>query len=448
MMTRVPKIMIILITSLILGSLSAQESKTLSLEQARKYALENNVDVKNARLDIEKSKKKVWETTANGLPQANASLSYNNNLDLATQLLPGEFFGKPGQFVEVQFGTQHNSTLDLQANQLIFSGPYIVGLQAAKTYLDISKKQKTKTDIQTQHSVTQAYYTVLVARANKNVLETSRRNLQELLQETKATYEQGMIEETNVDQMRINLSNIENQLNTLKRQIEVGKTLLKFQMGMPVDKPVQLSDSLLGILNQIKLKEVTSQQFNPQTHIDYKILNTQERANFLSMRREKAQYLPTLSAFYSHQENAMREEFNFFQDNDEKWFKSNIVGFQLDVPILSSGQRMARVQQAKIELEKTRNLKQQVKQSLKMNVLQAKTEYLSAMDRYYTQKSSKELSRKIYNKSRERFQQGVIGSNELTQNHNQLLNAQSSYYQSIFELLKAKNKLDKALNNY
>lgn len=447
-MIRVPKSIILLFSMLSIFRLQGQESQSFSLQQAREYALQHNINVENAQLDVEKSKKKVWETTAIGLPQVNSSLSYNNNIDLPTQLIPGEFFGQPGQFVEVQFGTQHNATASVSANQLVFSGPYIIGLQASKTFLTISEQQRVKTNIETKHSVTQAYYSILVASENVKVLEKSRKNLEDLLSETKATFEQGLVDETAVDQMQINLSNVENQINMLERQVEVGKALLKFHMGMPAEANITLSDSLLGILDQIKLKDVAGQQFDVNMHIDYKIINTQEQANVLQMRREKTEYLPTISAFYSHQQNAMREKFNYFESNDDKWFESNVVGLQIDMPIFSSGSRLSKVQQAQIELEKTQNMKRQVEQSLKMNVKQARTEYMSALEKYYTQKSSLELSQKIYDRSMKQFKAGMSSSNELTQNHNQMLNTQSAYFQAIFELLNSKNKLDKALNNY
>ncbi|MCF8331649.1 MAG: TolC family protein [Bacteroidales bacterium] len=429
--------------------LSGQEAQeSFSLAEVREYAIEHNTNVKNAELDIEKSKKKVWETTAIGLPQVSSSFSYNNNIDLATQLLPGEFFGQPGQFVEVQFGTQHNASLNVNANQIIFSGPYIVGLQAAKTFLNISLHQKKKTAIQTKYAVTQAYYSVLVARQNYEVLKKSKKIVKQLLNDIQKTYVQGLAEETDVDQVQINLSNIENQLNILQRQIDVGKSVLKFQMGMSIENEITLSDSLASIMASFNLENVGSTGFNVQRHIDYKIISTQERANLLQMRREKTEYLPSISAFYSHQENAMREEFNYFDGNDDKWFKSNVIGLQVDMPIFSSGSRLSKVQQAQIELEKTRNQKRQVEQSLKMNVQQARTNYLSALEKYHTQQSSLELSEKIYNRSLTRFKEGMISSTELTQNQNQMLNTQSAYYQAIFELLNSKNELDKAINNY
>ncbi len=447
-MIRVPNLILMLSGVLLVTGLRAQQSTNLNLQQAREYALQHNINVKNAALDVEKAKDKVWETTAIGLPQVSSSLSYNNNLDLPTQLLPGELIGQPGQFVEVQFGTQHNATATVSADQLVFSGPYIIGLQASKTFREISQHQLVKTNIETRYAVTQAYYSVLVAGKNLEVLQESKNNMEQLLEETKAIYQQGLTEETSVDQMEINLSNIKNQINNLQRQLEVGMTVLKFQMGMDMEKEIQLTDSLTAIMEQINLEQVAGQQFNVQSHIDYKILNTQEHASYLSMRREKAEYLPTLSAFYQHQQNAMREEFNYFEDNNDQWYESNVIGLQLNLPIFTSGSRMSKVQQAQIELEKTQNLKQQVEQNLKMTVKQARTEYMSAMENYLTQKSSLELSEKVYKRSMEKFTTGVVSSTELTQTHNQFLDSQTAYFQAAFDLLNAKNKLDKALNNY
>ncbi|MCF8219007.1 MAG: TolC family protein [Bacteroidales bacterium] len=447
-MTPLSKSILLLISLTLFFRLEAQETKQISLQEARDYAVEHNINIKNAELDVEKSKKEVWETTAIGLPQVNSSFRYNNNIDLSTQLLPGEFFGQPGEFVEVQFGTQHNATFNVNANQIIFDGPYLVALKASQTFLNISKHQQAKTKIETKYSVTEAYYSVLVARQNINVLQNSQKNVEQLLNDIQKTYQQGLAEETDVDQVQINLSEIENQINTLQRQVDVGKSVLKFQMGMPMKNEITLSDSLPGILDQINLQEVGAKNFNVSNHIDYKIVDTKEKANMLQMRREKSEYLPSLSAFYTHQQNAMREEFNYFDGTDNKWFKSNVIGLKVDVPIFSSGSRLSKVQQAQIELEKTKNQKEQVAQSLKMNLQRSKTNYMSALEKYHTKKSNLELSQKIYKRSLTRFKKGMISSTELTQNQNQMLNTQSTFYQAIYELLKAKNELDKTLNDF
>ena len=109
--------------------------RSFTLKEAQEFALENNLNISNARLDVEHAQNLIWENTAIGLPQVNSSINYNNNLNLTTSLLPAEIFGgTPGEMIEVQFGTQHNTTASISASQLIFSGPYIVGLQAASIF--------------------------------------------------------------------------------------------------------------------------------------------------------------------------------------------------------------------------------------------------------------------------------------------------------------------------
>ena len=63
------------------------------------------------------------------------------------------------------------------------------------------------------------------------------------------------------------------------------------------------------------------------------------------MKRSKSQYLPTISAFYRHHEQTNAPSFNFAV--------KDLVGITLNFPIFTSGQRSAKVSQAKFNLEKS-----------------------------------------------------------------------------------------------
>ena len=115
----------------------AQQSQKykFTLEQAIEFALDSNYTAINARRDIAIAIKKKWETTAAGLPQLDANISYQNNLKQPTTLLPGEIGGgDSGTFVPVIFGTKQNASVGATLTQLIFDGSYLVGLQAAKRF--------------------------------------------------------------------------------------------------------------------------------------------------------------------------------------------------------------------------------------------------------------------------------------------------------------------------
>ena len=108
---------------------------------------------KNASRDIEAAKQQKWETTSTGLPQISASLDYQNFLKQQVSLIPAEFFGgAPGTFEPITFGTKQNMNAVARLNQKLFDGSYLVGLQSAKVFLEISNNAKIKTDLEVRKS--------------------------------------------------------------------------------------------------------------------------------------------------------------------------------------------------------------------------------------------------------------------------------------------------------
>ncbi len=445
------KLVFIIISLFLMMQLSyGQVAKSFSLKQAQEYAVQNNATVKNAQLDIVKSEKKVWETTAMGLPQVNSSLSYQNMLDIPVTLIPAQIFdpnAPPDTYMEMKFGTQHNASFDLTATQLVFSGPYIVGLQASKIYKKLSQQALDKAKVDIKETVTQTYFLALVAKENKSILEASYENLKKIFEETSKMLKVGFVEETDVDQLEYTLKNIEISLNAITNQIDLSLNLLKYQMGIDLKEEIILTDKLENIVETVGANALQANAFNVNEHIDFQLMQTQEYLQKLNWKREKTEFLPSISAFYSYNQKAMRNDFDFFESGKD-WFPSNIVGATLNIPIFSSGLKLSRVQQAKLELEKARNSKEMVSQGLILGVQQANSDFSTASEKYNNEKSNMKITKRIYDRTLIKFNQGMSSSLELTQVHNQYLNSQSNYFNAIFELLNAKNKLDKALNKY
>jgi outer membrane protein TolC len=99
-------------------------------------------------------------------------------------------------------------------------------------------------------------------------------------------------------------------------------------------------------------------------------------------------------------------------------------------------------------MEKIRNTKAQVAESLKLSIAQSRSEFRTALENFMRAKQNVDLSLEIYRKALTKYNEGVASSVELTQQHNQFLESERNYFQTVFSLLDAKNKLDKALGNY
>lgn len=424
--------------------IAGAQVKSFSLKEAQEYAVKHNYEARNAIIDIALADKKVKENLATGLPQAEASISYNNFLNLATQLIPAEFFGgEPGTYMEVQFGTKHNASVGVQLSQLVFNGSYFVGLKAAKEFLQLSKTQLLQVEQDVRQAIANSYYLVLVSEKNKELMNKTINTMEKLIGDTQAMYEQGFMEDTDVDKLKLLLSDLQTNVLNAENQHKNAKNLMKFNLGMSVSDEIELTDNLDILLLSLNPEESLSQDFSLENHLTFKMMESQETISEFQIQLAKMEYLPTVSAFLSAQSNAQRNEFNFF-DFEEKWFPTTLVGLQFAIPIFSSGNRLFKLQQAKLELEKTKNTRMQVNERLLMGATTAKNNMEVAMETYQNKKSSYELAGRIYEKEQLKYKNGVSSSTDLNQSYNQLLESQGTFLGATLDMLNKKLELDKA----
>ncbi len=407
-----------------------------SLQEAVTFALENNLSIKNAELDIEEARKEVWSTTAIGLPQVNGSYDYQH----LPGTLPSLSFPDPdGGFQKIALGVKNSATYNVMFSQLVFSGEYIIGLQAARTYLELSSTSRVKSEMDVKEAVHMAYYTVLLMEKNKEILDSSLHNINSVLFETKAMYEQGFIEETDYEQIQVTRNTLINSSKALERQINLAFMLLRIQLGLSAGDEVRLTDKLHSFISIPEEDLLFSEEFDLNRNVDYQLLRTQERISELTLSREKSKYLPSVSAFYLYQDKTRKADFDITFNN--------IVGLNVSVPIFSSGQRMAKVQQARINLEKARNTREKMSENILMSVEQTRTDFNNAYEKYLIERENLTLAEKVFERTRIKYKQGVSSGMDLTQANNQYLDSYSSYTGAIFELLTARVKFKKALTN-
>src|ERR1035437_9384319 len=426
-----------LLTFILIGSIvpgfgqDKKETLKLSLQEAQDFALQNNRAVRSSKIDINHAEKQVWENLATGLPQFSVAANYLHQfvvpqLNLGPVLdvnslpdgnitksdLTNAYINSP----PFSLGVHNNTVVDFTVSQLIFSGEYLVGLQATKVVKEMTEKSLEKTENETKESVAGTYHLVLVLGEN----------------------EKGLNEETDVDQVKISKSNIQTLITSIESQKQITLKLLKYQLGLNFDQNIELTDSLPGIIEQGKTQYLTSTAFDVNNSADYQLINYQEKISALMLKREKSKYLPTIAAFYRHEEQTNMPAFNFAV--------KDVVGASLNIPIFTSGMRNARVSEAKFDLAKADLAKENAGQGLIMEFETAKSNYQTAYSNFITNRESMDLSKKVYDKTVIKYKEGVSSSFELTQNQNQFLTAESNYYNSVLSLLNAKAKLDRILS--
>jgi len=333
----------------------------------------------------------------------------------------------------------------LTVQQLLFDGSYLVGLQASKTYLKISKQANKKTELQTREAVINAYGNVLITENSINILKGNIKILEKNLSDAKKIYENGFNEEEDIEQLEITLGNLKNQLNGVIRMKGISYKMLNLSMGSPIETSLILTDSLDSLAESNINLELISTSFNFSNHIDFKISENDRESKRLLMRLEQSKALPSLSAFVNYGYSGFSDTFSFF-DNNQKWFASSQFGVRLNIPIFSSLGGTSKTAQARIALETADIKLEETKQRLSLLAEKAKSEYQLSIESYITAKRNVSLAERIEKKQRIKFFEGISSSFDLLQAQNQLYAQQQNYIQSMLDVIAKKVSLENALN--
>lgn len=426
---------------------SQEIPQSFSLQEAIDFALQNNRIAINASRDIDAAKAQKWETTATGLPQINATIDYQNFLKQQVQLIPAEFFGgNPGEFAELTFGTKQSMSGFATLSQKIFDGSYLVGLQSAKVFLEISQNAKTKTDLEVRKSVINAYGNVLLVEESIAILEGNLELLQQNVDETTKIYENGMTEEENVEQLKITLSGVQSSLTNTTRLKTLAYQMLNITLGIDVHHSTILTDNLKSLTQENISLGLLETDATAENTIDYQIAENDKTSKKLLLKYEKSKSLPTLNGFLNGGYSGYGEQFDFLK-KDQQWFGSSLFGISLNIPIFSSGMRSAATQRARINFDKAETDLLQKQQEITLNIAKAKSDYQFAIEDYGNKQENLKLAERIESKNQTKFFEGISTSFDLRQAQTQLFTAQREFLQSMLDVINTKANLETVLNS-
>ncbi len=417
-------------------SVTAFSQQTLSIDEAWQYAMDNNVNLKKAKIDRTIADQKVKETIGIGLPQVNAQAKYTDNIKIPVIFVDMQ---GTGNYTPFPMGQKHNVNSGITVSQLLFNGSYLVGLESSKTYRKTAELVEEKTKISIKEGVLMTYAGILATDENIKTLEENQRILNKNLHDTEIIYKTGLTEFQNVEQLQYSAKNLATIIDNLKRtrtKLELG---LKYMIGYPMDQKLALTSSFDEIIAKNNAL-VSKDGANLDNHIDVRLQQNQVKINELLLKLEKSKALPTLAAFFSTNANGMGTKLN-----ELNWNKPTMWGLQLDIPIFSGLQRHWKTEQAKMNLEKSHLDLNDTQRNLQNKAGSAYIDYENALASYNNAKELIALSNSIYNKQQIKFKEGMGTSFELSQAESQLLEAQTKYYEAALNLIQARTKLDEAL---
>ncbi len=428
------------------GATFAQTS--LSLEQALDYAQKHNAQNKVRSLEQRAAEKVLWQNVALGLPSVTTAGQYTDNIEL-----PAQFFdiNQDGVIDKLQFGTRYTSLGNLSVNQLVFDGSYIVAVLATSVLRDQAALNREKTEIEVRQQTAQFYHLNVILSENEKVLSENLKLAQSTATQMAAMAKEGLAELENVDQINLVARQLEAGLGNIRQQKTIAAKMLLLTCGLPVEQAVVLTSGLDQLIQGAVAGEGLLQaKFNPEQHVDYRVLAAGRMGQSLLYQNDLVSFLPKVYAGYSLTKQYVSEDANVWNPNG--YFANNVVFQSWNVsaqfPLFTSGRRVFKAQESRLKVEQLDVLLEQTRSAITVQHLQAKAEFENALTTYRLQSDNVALAKRLRDKSRIKFMEGVASSLEYSQAETQYQQTVAAMLASANETLNKRIALEKVLGMY
>lgn len=456
------KVILIALFTFSAASIWAQEDTRFSLQRCIDFAITNQPKMKASRLDEQMQIEKNKEIMGIARPQVSASGQFQYLFIIPKQRVDANAFNFGSSFSffkvdtpaymaylqqpkekysQVRFGLPLSSSMSVTATQILFDAGVLVAIQARESLVDLTKLNTERTAEEIRVSVSKAYYNCVIAEKRMSLLDDNINLLTTLEDMTQKLFNEGFAERIEVDRISVQKNNLITEKGKIQNLIDLGYAVLKFQMGMDLSTTIRLTDDLNldRIKSDIDLDRV--QDFN--NRIEIKLINKANQLLKYDLRRYEKGYLPTVAAAvnggFASQTIAFKELFTL------PYFPTGAFVLSASVPLYDGGTRKAKIRQAQLSILKNENDREAFLQAAALESNNARTQLKNSFSTLDNQRHNIELADKVYEIAQKKYKEGVGTNVEILQAETALKEAQTNYFNSLFEAMMAKIDYQKSL---
>ncbi|MGE5314416.1 MAG: TolC family protein [Acidobacteriota bacterium] len=417
------------------------QTRTITLEDAVRLALEKNQELAVARLETDKSHARVSEAWSNTMPSISFEGTYMRAIKKPVYFFPDFFNPSSGKILPIEMGTDHSVNLNFTARQILFNSAVIIGVGASRIYADAAHESYRAKKGETIAAVRKAFYAALLAEEVRVMMLENLKNAEDNVRNVELLSKQGLVSE--YDQLRAQVG-LEN-LRPAVLQAENGATLaiegLRGAIGLDVSESISISGQLsYEQLDDAVVSRAVEEAMRTNPTLSALKLAVDVSQAYVNVAR--SDYFPTLAAFGNFQYQAAKNDFRI-STND--FIKSSTVGLSLTMNIFQGFQTNARVEQAVIDREKAREQLSAFEAGLKTGVHSLVLQLHQAQKRVEAQGRTVEQAQRGYKIASSRFANGSGTQLEVNDAQLALTQARVNRMQAIYDYLVASADLEQSL---
>jgi len=407
-------------------AIAQEQSDTLYLnvEQTIILAVQNNPDLRRVKMASYLLEQQIKGAKSSGLPQVNGSAGFTDNFSIAQQLLPGEVFGQTGQ-IPVQFGVRYGLNAGVEVSQLIYSREFKTNLKKLDATKEVITLQTLSTMEDLVYNVAQLYIQYQTTVEQEKLLDANIERINKLIVTSNAQYQNGIIKKLDVDQIKVNRTNLITEKSNLSIALEQQLNYLRFYLDLEQETQIVLTEKMDNTKRYPLSEELLLQE-----NITFQILQNQLKLTKMDDDVVKAGYYPTLSAFAQYNYTGQANKFNLKSDN-YSGFGSGLWGINLSIPLFDGFQKKHQVAENQIKYQQELLDLETLKNATELDYYNAITHIRQNEKLIAMQVENMELATTVYEITKLSYQEGVAPLTELLNAETGLKEAQSQYLTAL-----------------
>ena len=456
----------------------------LTLDDALKVALSENVSVKVADIEIERTEYARRGSYASLLPQVNGSGSYQRTIKKQVMYMGGSsdddssgggmasmlqsafepityyiqelvalhpeiapYVPKPAENASssdggFEVGRLNTYNLGISAAMPLVNVQLWESLKVSGDQVELAVEQARESRLGMVTSVKQAYYAVLLAKEAFEVYRQVYENAVENFRQTEMRYNAQKASELDYTRAKANVAAAIPNVYNAENSVMLGLWQLKAVIGMDLDTDIDIAGSIGDYADRMLLDLAEGSGASLEGNTQLRQLAKQAEMLARQIRMQQYAYLPTLSLAFAYSYNAMTDDFKF---SDYHWTPYSYVGLSLSIPIFSGGQRYHAVKQARVQAGELDLQRTNAERQLRIGIRQSLSTMETAMKSYDAAKDALGSAEKAYDIASKSYQVGKSTLTDLNNTELVLTQSRLAVSQAIYNFIIAKASLEQTL---
>ena len=407
----------------------------LTVQEAVGRALAENEEARIARAAVDRTRGLVREAFADALPTVDGTYNLARNLQR-----PIIFFNQGGETQQISIGEDHEHAFGLSIEQTLFDRSLGAAVSAARHGRAASEADYDRALADVALEAREDYYAVLLAAAAVDVREAGVRLATERLEQVRLLRDVGTASDFDALTAEVDLENLRPGLIRTRNQLRLAENGLKRTIGVPLDQPLALDDTLGLEPVVISLEEAQSRALAARPDLRAQVRTVDLREELVNV--ERAEAFPTLRLRLDVTRRSSSED---FVPEERDFSQSATAALAVDIPVFDGRRTEGRALQARADLVEAQERRRALERDVLLQVQDAWQTVEATAQTVEATRATGERARRAYEIARVRFREGLSTQLELDEAEQAVTEARLNAVQALHDHMVAVARLRHAM---